>query len=267
MKSIARIRRSSIYLSAFIILSYFLILLIVGKIDFETDIGGLRSIAILLATISGILIGLVSVTATAIMQITLSQKQFYQNILANESEWLENWFVNHPTIYALLKDEEKEIINTIYQHSTIPRFSEEETREKLSKTMSHLADKWHKRVKESTDESHIKQGEINKFEKHLVGILTTLGQIGITKTKFEAGRDMSHVLWFLGYQLSISLIVILLCSIDNIATNMSDAASVWAVAIILSAIGLVFSLIYSVTSYMKIEVKFMTHTYRLRKEE
>lgn len=262
MKSIAWIRRPYIYIFA----AFIVCLLVIEYTDFNTDISGLRWIAISLATIAGILIGLVAVMVATIVQISLSQKQFYQGLLANESKWLEGWFATHPTIYAQLKDEE-EIFYAIYRHSAIPKFSEEEILKKMDKTMYPLTERWRKRVKEAPYECHIKQGEIEEFEKHLVGIGATLGRIKASKDRVILGKHLSDVLWPLGFDLLIALIVILLCSITNIATYMSDNASMFALGLILIAVVSVFPLILVVSLYIRTEVKDMRRVGPLKEEK
>lgn len=251
MKSVARIKRPYIYVLAVYIIS----LLILNYAAFDVEIDGLRWIAISLSTIVGILIGLMSATVATIVRTSMSQKQFYQGILANESQWLERWFATHPTIFAHLKDEAKEVIYAIYRHSTTPKLSDEELIENIGDKLLPLPGEWGKKAMASPYEFKLEQHEIDNFETHLVGIGATLSQIMPSKDRMELGKSLSDVLWPLGFVLLFSLTMILCCSIPNIATFMNDNTSLFALALMLIASILVFSLILIVNLYMRTEVK------------
>lgn len=260
MKSVARIKRPYIYVIVILIVSS----LIVGYGDFEIAIDGLRWIAITLSTIVGILIGLVSAIVATVVRISMSQKQFYQGILANESQWLERWFATHPGILSQLEDEVKEVMYGIYRHSTIAEFSDEELMNKIGRTMPLLTGEWRKRVIEAPEDCLIKQSEIEEFEKHLRGTGATLCQIKASKDRMELGKYLSDILWPLGFVLLLALTVILCCSTPNIAMFINDYASRFALALIVIACISVFSLIFVVTLYIRTEVREIKNVVKTR---
>ncbi len=104
MKSVTGIDRPYIYIVLGLIVVLALGLLEMSKfLDIDIiDIAGLRLLAISLSTVVGILIGLVAVTVTSIVRVSISQKQFYQGMLASESQWFKDWLAAHAIVAGQL---------------------------------------------------------------------------------------------------------------------------------------------------------------------
>jgi len=208
----------------------------------------------------GILIGLLAVMATTIVRVSTSQKQFYQGILANESQWLENWFTAHRTAIGQLGNEVKDVLYVIYRHSTTPAASEDELLKKIGNTLLPLPRKWRKIALDAPDDCHLEQGEIDQFETHLDGIGATLSQIKASKDRMQVGAHLGDVLWTLGFVLLLALTLILCCSIPNPPKFISEGASQFALMLIEIAFISVFFIILTVTQYLRAEAKEITRT-------
>ncbi len=258
MKSVARITRPYIYIVAGLVLVIGL-LEVLKFFDIEIiDIAGLRLLAISLSTGAGILIGLVAATIMSIVRVSISQKQFYQGVLASERQWLKNWFATHPTVVTQLRNEIKDVLYVIYRHSTIAAVSDDELLKKVENTLLPLPDKWRELNDVNLNECHLEQDEIDEFEAHVHGIGATVGQIAASKDRMQVGAHLGDVLWTLGLVFLIGLVVIVFCSTPNPPKFISESASQWALGIMEIAFISVFFIIFTVTRYLRAEVKEMT---------
>lgn len=229
--------------------------LAVRYVHVETDVASLRLIAISLATITGVLIGLISTTLVTIVRVALSQKQFYQSVLAEESQWLTEWFTLHRMVIGQPSVEVEDTLNAIYRHTATPEVTDKELISQMANTLLPLPNEWRETTPTLPSGARLKQYEINEFERHLDGTGAIISQIKVSKDRMRIGGDLSFVLWPLGGVLLISLIVVLLCSISNINTFMSNNAFLFAIALIVIAIIIILSLIYIVTLFMRTEAE------------
>jgi len=258
MKNVARIDRPLVPL----VIVLFVSIVLVEAFDITIiDMTGLRLLAISLATIAGILIGLVATIVTSIVRVSTTQKQFYQGKLASEHEWPKNWFETHPAVVSQLGNKTKDALHVIYRHSIIAALDDEGVFERVANTLLPLPNEW-RELKTGDGNEHLEQGDIDEFEEHMDGIGAALGGIKASKDRMEVGVHLSDTLWTLGTVLLIAFILILFSSIPNPPEFIDHGASSFALTLIEIAFISVLFIILIVTRYVKTEGKEMRRTVR-----
>lgn len=256
MKNVARIDRPLVPLLIVLFASIFL----VETFDITIiDMTGFRLLAISLATIAGILIGLVATTVTSIARVSTAQKQFYQGKLASEHEWLKNWLATHPAVASQLGNKIKDVLHVIYRHSIIAALGDEGVFDQVKNTLLPLPYEW-RELKTGDGNEHLEQGDIDEFEEHMDGIGAVLSGIKASKDRMEVGVHLSDTLWTLGTVLLIAFILILCSSVPNPPKFIDESASIFALALVEIAFISVLFIILTVTRYVRAEGKEMRRT-------
>lgn len=251
MRIVAGIRHPFLYIGLGLGLS-----LIIGEYAvFEVTVDGLRLLAIALATVAGVLIGLVATVVTSMVRVSVMEKQFHQGVLANEVEWLKNWCTAHQTIVSRSEDKVEDIQYLLYRHTMIPAASDEEVIEEVAETLIPPLNEWRKMTADSPDGSGFDRKATNEFQAHLEGIGATLGRIKASKDRMEVSASLGAVMWSLGFVLLLAVGMILCASIADIQQFMSANASTLALMLIVVVFIPVFFLIYNIIQYLRTETK------------
>ncbi len=240
MKKSGKVKRLNIlfpYL-VFSIGMLIIVLLVDHYVVFDITLDALRLLAVSIFTIAGILIGLVATVATSIVRVSTSQKQFYQGILVNESQWLRDWFAKHPPP-GELEAKVEEILHLIYRHSTTPAASEEEVIDKMAETLLPL----------------VTQTEGDEFAAHLDGIGATLSQTKASKDRMELGAKFVNVLWTLGFTVVVALIMLLCTVIPTAVQFMTGDTYAFAFVLVAAALISVAFLVWFTTEYLRTEAR------------
>lgn len=88
MRYVAWIKKQYIY--PLLIITLAITWVINNYVTFSLTLEGLRILAVVVATVTGVLCGLVAAITTLMVQISTSQKQFYQGLLINVSQWFKD---------------------------------------------------------------------------------------------------------------------------------------------------------------------------------
>lgn len=251
MRTVARIRHPFIYIGVSIGLG----LLISKYAVFEVTVDGLRLLGIALATVAGVLIGLVATVVTSMVRVSVMEKQFHQGVLAKEVEWLKNWCTAHQTIVSGSEDKVEDIQYLLYRHTTIPAASDEEVIEKVAETLIPLLNEWRKMTADNPDGSGFDRKATDEFQAHLEGIGATLGRIKASKGRMEVSASLGAVMWSLGFVLLLAVGIILCASIADIQQLMSANASMLALVLTVVVFIPIFFLIYIIIQYLRAETK------------
>lgn len=224
-------------------------------VTFSLTPEGLRTLAVVEATVIGVLCGLVATIAALIVRTATSQRQFYQSILANISQWFKNWLNTHTAIPGLNNDKVKRLLYLLDRHSTMPAASDEEVFELTTKVLTPLPKKWFKLLSKTPEQISLQKEEIEEFDDQVEQIGATIGQIKASKDRLGVAKALGDMLWLLVGTLMLALIVIVLASIPDASVSgfIGKNTAPIAVTLIEIMIILIFGIIFVIAKYLRAE--------------
>jgi len=256
MKYVAWIKKQYVY--PILITTLAITWVINNYVTFSLTLEGLRILAVVVATVTGLLCGLVAATAALMVQISTSQKQFNQGLLANVSQWFKDWFNTHTTIPGLNSHKVKHLLYLLDRHSTVAAASDEEVFDLVAKVLLPLPKKWLKMISKTPGQLPLQEEEIEEFQNHLEQIGATVGQIKASKDRLDVAKSLGSLLWSLTGALMLALGLIILASIPDISKTIGEIAAPLALMILEVIIILIGGVIFVITSYLRAEHKEAT---------
>ena len=215
-------------------------------------------LATVVATITGVLCVLVAATAALIVQVAISQKQFYQGLLVSVSQWFKDWFDTHPAIPGLDNRKVKQFLYLLDRHSTIATASDKEVLDLAAKVLLPFPARWSKMISRSPQQILLDKEDIEKFKNHVDEIGATVGQIKASKDRLDLAKSLGNLLWPLAATLMLALTLIILASIPDISKAMGEIAARLALMLLEIVIILICGVIFIITRYLRAEHKEAT---------
>lgn len=218
---------------------------------------GVRIVTGVMATVLGIFAGLLGFSITSVTQTAMSERQYQQGLLRDESKWFKDWL-------SIIPDDIKrkrsiaDLPDIIRRHSVFPDQPSQALlsliRDKFA-IFERIFKTWARktRAQKEIDKAH------NEFNIHYFSIAAIVIKIGYAEMRLELARTLTNYLKMLGFILFLYIFILIL-SYTTLTQKLADD---WGIMIVLLAVvsfAFIFGVIIGVAEYSRIESRAGTFT-------
>lgn len=220
-------------------------------------IEGVRTVTWVMATVLGIFAGLLGFSIASITQTAISERQYQQGLLRDESRWFKDWLTIIPD-HIKRKRNIADLPYIIREHSVFPTQPSEALVNLLQEKFTifeRIFKTWARKTKAPKEIDKAR----NEFNVHYFSIAAIVIKISYSDLRLKLARTLTGYLWMLGIIL-LFYIFILILSYTSLAQKFAEA---WGILIILLAIvsfAFIFGVIVGIAEYSRIESRVGTFT-------
>jgi hypothetical protein len=220
-------------------------------------IEGVRTVTGVMATVLGIFTGLLGFSIASITQTAISERQYQEALLRDESSWFKDWLIIIPDNIKRKRDV-ADLPDIIRQHSVFPSQPSEELvnllRDKF-KVFERIFKTW---ARKTSAQKEIEKAR-SEFDTHYFSIAAIVIKISHSELRLEFARTLTGFLWQLVFILLL-YIGILILSYTTLAQKFAEDWGMLVILLVVASFIFIFGIIRGVAGYSQIESRMSTFT-------
>lgn len=227
-------------------------------------IEGIRTVTEVMAIVLGIFAGLLGFSIASITQTAISERQYQEALLREESGWFKGWLTIIPGNIRGKKGV-ADLPDTIRQHSVFPSQPSAELVKLLQdkfKVFERIFKIWSgkTRAKKEIEKAY------NEFYTHYFSIAAIVIKISHSEHRLEFAKTLTGFLWQLVIILLLYIIVLIL-TYTALAQKFAENCGLVFILLVAASFIFIFGVIEGVVSYSRIESRMSTFTLSEKKSK
>lgn len=225
--------------------------------DVYLEIEGVRTVTSVMATILGIFAGLLGFLIASIIQVAISERQYQQSLLRNESQRFEDWLTKIPNNIKRKRDI-ADLPDIIRDHSIFPTQPSEELLELLRDKFAVFQRIFKTWARKTQIQQEIQKAH-SEFDVHYLSVAAIVIKLSHAEGRLEIARSLTRYLWMLG-MIFFFHILILILSFTTLAQEFEGDWGTLVILLTVVSFGFILGVIIGISDYFRIESRSATFT-------